>query len=38
MATGICLVVERDPIVTATEVASLDRSSGGRFIFGVGAG
>ena len=38
MATGICLVVERDPIVTAKEVASLDRLSGGRFIFGVGAG
>ena len=38
VATGICLVVERDPIVTAKEVASLDRLSGGRFIFGVGAG
>jgi probable F420-dependent oxidoreductase len=38
LATGICLVVERDPITTAKEVASLDRLSGGRFIFGVGAG
>ncbi len=38
VATGICLVVERDPIITAKEVASLDRLSGGRFIFGVGAG
>jgi probable F420-dependent oxidoreductase len=38
IATGICLVVERDPIVTAKEVASLDRLSGGRFLFGVGAG
>ena len=38
LATGICLVVERDPIVTAKEVASLDRLSGGRFLFGVGAG
>jgi probable F420-dependent oxidoreductase len=38
VATGICLVVERDPIVTAKEVASLDRLSGGRFLFGVGAG
>jgi probable F420-dependent oxidoreductase len=38
LATGICLVVERDPIITAKEVASLDRLSGGRFLFGVGAG
>lgn len=38
LGTGICLVVERDPIVTAKEVASLDRLSGGRFLFGVGAG
>src|SRR5437588_342186 len=38
VATGICLVVERDPIVTAKEVASVDRMSGGRFLFGVGAG
>ena len=38
LATGICLVVERDPIVTAKEVASLDHLSGGRFVFGVGAG
>jgi len=38
LATGICLVVERDPIVLAKEVATLDTLSGGRFIFGVGAG
>ncbi len=38
LATGICLVIQRDPIVTAKEVASLDRISGGRFLFGVGAG
>ena len=38
LATGICLVVERDPITTAKEVASLDSLSGGRFLFGVGAG
>ncbi len=38
LGTAICLVVERDPIVTAKEVASLDRLSGGRVIFGVGAG
>jgi probable F420-dependent oxidoreductase len=38
VGTGICLVVQRDPIVTAKEVASLDLLSGGRFLFGVGAG
>ena len=38
VGTAICLLVERDPIVTAKEVASLDRLSGGRMIFGVGAG
>jgi probable F420-dependent oxidoreductase len=38
VGSGICLVVERDPITTAKEVASLDRLCGGRFEFGVGAG
>jgi probable F420-dependent oxidoreductase len=38
LGTGICLVIERDPIVLAKEVASLDLISGGRFLFGVGAG
>ena len=38
LGTGICLIPERDPIVTAKEVASLDRLSGGRFIFGIGGG
>jgi probable F420-dependent oxidoreductase len=38
LGTGICLVVERDPITTAKEVASLDHLSGGRFDFGVGGG
>src|SRR3989440_1212261 len=38
IGTGICLVIERDPIITAKEVASLDRLSNGRFLFGVGAG
>ena len=38
IGTGICLVIERDPIVTAKEVASVDVLSGGRFLFGVGAG
>ena len=38
VASGICLVVERDPITTAKEVASVDHLSGGRLEFGVGAG
>jgi probable F420-dependent oxidoreductase len=38
VGTGICLVVERDPITTAKEVASVDLLSNGRFEFGVGAG
>jgi probable F420-dependent oxidoreductase len=38
LGTGICLIVERDPIVTAKAVASLDFLSGGRVDFGVGAG
>jgi len=38
VATGICLLVERDPITTAKEVASLDVLSRGRFLFGIGAG
>jgi probable F420-dependent oxidoreductase len=38
VATGICLVVQRDPIQTAKQVASLDQVSGGRFLFGIGAG
>ncbi|HZO80624.1 MAG TPA: LLM class F420-dependent oxidoreductase [Candidatus Binataceae bacterium] len=38
LATGICLVPERDPIVMAKEIATLDFWSGGRFLFGIGAG
>jgi probable F420-dependent oxidoreductase len=38
VGTAICLLMERDPITTAKEVASVDRLSGGRMIFGVGAG
>jgi len=38
IGTGVCLVVQRDPIQTAKEVASLDQLSGGRFLFGVGVG
>lgn len=38
VATGICLLIERDTITTAKEVASLDFLSNGRFIFGIGGG
>ena len=38
LGTGICLAPQRDPIVTAKCVASLDQLSGGRFIFGIGGG
>jgi probable F420-dependent oxidoreductase len=38
LGTGICLIPQRDPIVTAKCVASLDQLSGGRFIFGIGGG
>ena len=38
VGTGICLVIERDPIILAKEVASLDHLSGGRVLFGIGGG
>ncbi len=38
IATGICLVPQRDPIQTAKEVATIDQISGGRFLFGIGSG
>ena len=38
IATGICLVPQRDPIQTAKSVATIDQISKGRFLFGVGAG
>ena len=38
LGTGICLLAQRDPIVTAKVIASLDMLSGGRFEFGVGGG
>ena len=38
LGTGICLVIERDPIILAKEVASLDHLSHGRFLFGIGGG
>jgi probable F420-dependent oxidoreductase len=38
LGTGICLIAQRDPIILAKEIASLDRVSGGRVILGIGAG
>jgi probable F420-dependent oxidoreductase len=38
VGTSVCLVIEHDPIVLAKQVSSLDVLSGGRFVFGVGAG
>jgi probable F420-dependent oxidoreductase len=38
VGTGICLVPQHEPIVTAKAIASLDLLSGGRFVFGIGAG
>jgi probable F420-dependent oxidoreductase len=38
LGTGICLIPERNPLLLAKEVATLDRYSNGRFLFGIGAG
>ncbi len=38
LGTGICLVVQRDPITLAKTIATLDHLSGGRFLFGIGGG
>jgi probable F420-dependent oxidoreductase len=38
IGTGVCLLAQRDPIVTAKAAATLDCISGGRFVLGVGAG
>ena len=38
LGTGICLVPERNPILLAKEIATLDYFSGGRFLFGIGTG
>jgi len=38
LGTGIALVIQRDPIHAAKQVSTLDRLSGGRFLFGIGAG
>jgi probable F420-dependent oxidoreductase len=35
---GICLIIQRDPILMAKEIATLDLLSGGRVLFGIGAG
>jgi probable F420-dependent oxidoreductase len=38
LGTGVCLVPERNPLVLAKEIATLDHYAGGRFLFGIGAG
>src|SRR3954467_3800167 len=38
VGTGICLVAQREPIVTAKAIATLDHMSGGRFVLGMGFG
>ena len=38
LGTGICVVAQREPIVTAKAIATLDRIAGGRFVFGIGFG
>ena len=38
LGTGVCLVIQRDPIQLAKEVATLDQLSNGRVLFGIGAG
>ena len=38
IGSGICLVIERDPITLANEVASVDQLSNGRLLFGIGGG
>lgn len=38
LGTGICLVPERNPLLLAKQIATLDDASGGRFLFGIGAG
>jgi probable F420-dependent oxidoreductase len=38
IGTGVCLVPQHDPITLAKQIATLDFISGGRFLFGIGAG
>lgn len=38
LGTAVCLVPERDPLLLSKQIATLDRQSGGRFLFGIGVG
>ena len=38
LGTGMCLVPQRDPVTLAKQVVTIDHLSGGRFLFGAGAG
>jgi probable F420-dependent oxidoreductase len=38
LGTGICVLAQHEPIVTAKTIATLDRLSAGRFVFGIGFG
>ena len=38
LGTGVCLIPERNPLLLAKVIATLDHCSGGRFLFGIGAG
>jgi probable F420-dependent oxidoreductase len=38
LGTGVCVIPQFDPILLAKQVATVDQLSGGRFLFGVGAG
>jgi len=38
LGTGVCLLTERDPIITAKAIATLDHLSGGRVVFGIAGG
>jgi probable F420-dependent oxidoreductase len=38
LGTGMCIVAQRDPIILAKQVVTIDYLSGGRFLFGVAAG
>jgi alkanesulfonate monooxygenase SsuD/methylene tetrahydromethanopterin reductase-like flavin-dependent oxidoreductase (luciferase family) len=38
LGTGVCLVPERNPLLLAKQIATLDEASGGRFLFGIGGG
>ncbi len=38
LGTGVCLIPERNPLLLAKVIATLDHFSNGRFVFGIGAG